>query len=425
MAAGPDSSDVQPGAAVMVPITAGERIDVLDVLRGAALFGILTANMRGFSGPLAAYIDHSLMWNDAVSRLAQGFVDLFVSGKFLTMFAFMFGVGFAIQMDRAEARGIESNRFYVRRLGALLLCGVVHSVFVWWGDILMPYAVMGFVLLLFRARTQSSVLWWSVALYAYPAYVGALMLALDLTGLPMPSPPATSPDELQRIIGVYGDGAYTDIVRQNVTEFAFNLFGIVLFYPRVLGIFLFGLWVWRAGIIRDLSSSRVLLRRCQVHGLWVGVVFNAATVAVMEIYHPNPLAPSVPGFVAALTSSIGVPAGSLFYASTLALLWQSPLWRRRLAPFGAVGRTALTNYLIQSVVCTTLFYSWGGALYGTVGPLAGLAIVPPIYAAQVVLSVLYMKRFRTGPMEWLWRRLTYGRAGLVRQASAAAQGPTS
>lgn len=125
------------------------------------------------------------------------------------------------------------------------------------------------------------------------------------------------------------------------------------------------------------------------------------------------------GFIANLTGAIGVPAGSLFYASTLALLWQSPVWRRRLAPFGAVGRTALTNYLLQSVVCTTLFYSWGGALYGTVGPLAGLAITLPIYAAQVVLSVLYMKRFRTGPMESLWRRLTYGRAAFAQTSQAA------
>jgi len=188
--------------------------------------------------------------------------------------------------------------------------------------------------------------------------------------------------------------------------------GIAFFYPRVLGVFLFGLWVWRAGIVRDLSSHSVLLRRCQLHGLWVGLLFNAATVAIAEIYHPNPLSPSIPGFVANLTGSIGVPAGSLFYASTLALLWQSPAWRRRLAPFGAVGRTALTNYLLQSIVCTTLYYSWGAGLYGTVSPLVGLGITVPIYAGQVGFTALFVRRFRAGPMEWLWRRLTYGPTAL-------------
>jgi uncharacterized protein len=403
-----DASAAQPGAAAIAPVSPSERIEVLDVLRGAALLGILTANTRGFNGPLAAYIDHSLMWTDPGSRFAQGAVDLFVSGKFITMFAFMFGIGFAIQMDRAQARGIESSRFYVRRLGALMLFGLVHSVFVWWGDILLPYAVMGFALLPFRTRTQTSVLWGAVAFYAYPTYVAALMLALHLAGLPMPGPTPTTPEELQRIIAVYAGGTYATIVRQNLAELPLNLLAIVFFYPRVLGVFLFGLWAWRAGIIRDLSSRTALLRRCQIHGLWVGLVFNAATVAAMEIYHPSPLAPSVAGFVANLTGSIGVPAGSLFYASTLALLWQSPAWRRWLAPFGAVGRTALSNYLLQSLVCTALFYSWGAGLYGTVSPLAGLAITLLIYAGQVALTAVFFRYFRTGPMEWLWRRLTYG-----------------
>jgi uncharacterized protein len=404
----------------MAPVSAHERIDALDVLRGAALLGILTANMRGFNGPFAAYFDHSLMWTDPVSRAAQGFVDLFVSGKFITLFAFMFGLGFAIQMERAQTRGIESIRFYVNRLTALLLFGVVHSLFIWWGDILLPYAVMGFGLLLFRNSSQETVMRWAISFYLYPTVVAGLMLAVQLAGLPMQLPEPTTPAELQRIIGVYAGGSYASIVGQNLAEVAFSLVAIVFFYPRILGIFLFGLWVWRAGIIRDLSSRTSMLRRCQIHGLWVGLVFNAATVAVTEIYHPNPMVPSTAGFVANLTGSIGVPAGSLFYASTLALLWQSDAWRRRLAPFGAVGRTALTNYLLQSVVCTTLFYSWGGALYGTVSPLTGLVITLPIYAAQVVLSVLYLKRFRTGPMEWLWRRLTYGRAALARQASQVA-----
>jgi uncharacterized protein len=141
----------------------------------------------------------------------------------------------------------------------------------------------------------------------------------------------------------------------------------------------------------------------------------------MEIYHPNPLAPSLWGFVANLTSSIGLPAGSLFYASTLVLLWQSAKWRERLRPFGAVGRTALSNYLLQSVVCTTLYYSWGGALYGEVNPLLGLVPTVLIYGGQVVLSVYWTRHFAHGPMEWVWRRLTYGRASFpatMRQTPA-------
>lgn len=395
----------------MAPVSLGERIEVLDVLRGVALFGIIAANMRGFSAPLATYINHTLMWTDPANRVAQAFVDLFIQGKFITLFSFMFGIGFAIQMERADAKGVQSRAFYLRRLAVLLLFGILHVVLLWWGDILAPYALLGFVLLLFRKRSQKSLLRWSAGLYAYPAVLATVMLALHSAGVRIPMPPPPTPEELQRVIGVYGSGTYLDIVRQNIKELPFQGFGLVFFYPRVLGIFLLGLWVWREGIIRDLDSKSDLLRRCQKHGLWVGLIFNAAAVAVKEIFHPDPLAPSGWGMVVMLSSSIGIPAGSLFYASTVALLWQKMQWRARLRPFAAVGRTALSNYLLQSLVCTTLYYSWGGGLYGRVGPLLGFIPTVAIYSAQVVLSVWWLRRFASGPMEWLWRRLTYGRVG--------------
>jgi uncharacterized protein len=392
----------------MKPVAASERIEVLDALRGAALFGIIAANMRGFSGPLGAYFDHRLMWTDATSRVAQGFVDLFIQGKFITLFAFMFGIGFAIQMERADRSGIASRIFYVRRLSILLLFGVLHFVFIWWGDILAPYALLGFVLMLFRKRSQKALLRWSAVLYAWPLLLFTLMFAAHSAGAPIPMPPPTTPEELQRIIGVYAAGSYSAIVGQNIKELPFMAFGLIFFYPRVLGVFLFGLWVWREGIIRELPSKTALLRRCQTHGLWIGLLFNALALALKEIFHPSPLAPSAVGLIIGLSLTIGVPAGSLFYASTVALLWEKMRWRARLRPFVAVGRMALSNYLLQSLVCTTLFYSWGFGLYGRVNPLLGFVPTIAIYAAQVALSVWWLRHFTSGPMEWLWRRLTYG-----------------
>ena len=166
------------------PVSVGERIEVLDALRGAALFGIIAANMRGFSGPLAAYFDHTLMWTDPVNRVAQGFVDLFIQGKFITLFAFMFGIGFAIQMERADRSGVASRIFYVRRLAILLLFGALHFVFVWWGDILAPYALMGFLLMLFRTRSQKALLRWSAVLYAWPLLLATLMFVGHSAGVP-------------------------------------------------------------------------------------------------------------------------------------------------------------------------------------------------------------------------------------------------
>ena len=390
------------------PVSRVERVEVLDVLRGAALFGILAANMRGFNGPLAAYFDHSLMWTDPVSRAAQAFVDLFISGKFITLFAFMFGIGFAVMLERAESRGAAFRAIYVRRLLVLLVFGLLHAVLLWWGDILTAYALLGFGLLLFRRRSPRTVLVWAAVLYAYPTAMALLMLVVYAAGVPIPMPPPTTAEELQRIIGVYAGGSYAAIVRQNVAELPMLMIGIVFFYPRVLGIFLFGMWVWRRGIIRDLAANAGLLRTCQRHALWVALLFNAATVAVMEIYHPNPMLPSVWGTIAQITASIGMPAGSLFYATTLGLLWNRVEWRHRLRPFAAVGRTALSNYLLQSVICTTLYYSWGGGFYGRVNPLLGFVPTVVIYAILLAASVYWMRHFDYGPMEWLWRRLTYG-----------------
>jgi uncharacterized protein len=394
-------------AMTLSPVAPGERIDVLDALRGAALFGIIAANMRGFSGPLADYLSHALMWTDPTSRIAQGLVNFFIQGKFVTLFAFMFGIGFAIQMERADRAGEASSTFYVRRLVVLLLFGLAHFVFIWWGDILASYALMGFLLLLFRRRSQKTILRWAAALYAWPIVIRALRFALISAGVQIPSPAATTAAELQRILDVYGGGTYQEIVVQNLKEWPFMVFGLIFFFPRILGVFLFGLWVWREGIVRDLPSRTDLLRQCQKHGLWVAVLFSAIAIGLTEAFHPQPTAPSVPGLLVGLALSIGLPAGSLFYASTVALLWQNVRRRARLRPFAAVGRMALSNYLLQSLVCTTLYYSWGLGLYGRVSPLMGFVPTVTIYSAQVVLSVWWLRRFSSGPMEWLWRRLTY------------------
>lgn len=144
----------------MRPAPAGERIDVLDALRGAALFGIIAANMRGFSGPLAAYFDHTVMWTDPTNRVAQAFVDLFIQGKFITLFAFMFGIGFAIQMERADrSSGIASRIFYVRRLSRLLRRCQMHGL--WIGLLFNAIAVA--VIEIFhpdRSRRARWALWW-------------------------------------------------------------------------------------------------------------------------------------------------------------------------------------------------------------------------------------------------------------------------
>jgi len=404
----------------MTPVSVPERIEILDVLRGAALFGIIASNMRAFNSPQAAYVDHSLMWTSAADRIAQGFVDLLITGKFITLFSFLFGIGFAMQMERAGARGVSPRSFYLRRLGVLLLLGVVHSLLLWWGDILAPYALMGFALFGFRKRSQKTVLLWAAACYAWPLVLSCAVLIAVTAGVSIPIPPKATAEELQRISQVFSSGSYAQMFQERLKEMVFSLMGLVFYYPRILGIFLFGLWCWRAGIVRSLAGRRSLLRRCLGWGLAVGFTGNAVVVAITEIYHPDPMRPSVLGFVLLVVSSIGMPTLSMFYASALALLLRYTAWQSRLRPFAAVGRTALSNYLLQTVICTTLFNSWGFGLYGKVGPLAGLLPTVLIYGVQVPLSVWWIGRHAFGPLERVWRTLTYGRLGPMARATTEA-----
>src|SRR5262249_52052055 len=167
----------------------------------------------------------------------------------------------------------------------------------------------------------------------------------------------------------------------------------------VLAAFLLGLYVGRRRIFHNVPAHRALLRRVQKWGLLIGIAANAA-FAIGGALDPAP--GSVVQNVGRVCLVIGAPALALFYASTIVLLTQTETWRRRLAPLAAVGRMALSNYLLQSVICTTIFYGYGLGLFGRVGPAAGLGLTLAIYATQIPLSLWWLRRFRLGPVGWIW-----------------------
>jgi uncharacterized protein len=399
------------------PVPGEERITVIDCLRGAALFGILVANMRGFNAPLQAYFQPHLMWTWMPDRIMQAVVDWLVSGKFITIFATLFGIGFAIQMDRAAERN-HGVSFYARRMTALLLIGLVHSFCVWWGDILIPYAVCGFFLLLFRRRSQRAVLWWAHGLYWFLLVVILGFYTASMFGMPMPDP--GSPN-LQETIQAYARGTVAQIFAVRAREWA-EANSFILFLTRILGIFLYGMYLWRQGYLRQPSEHLEWWRKAQRIGLPLGLIGNAAWVLLEWQFHPNPMLPSALTMVMFTLQSISLPALSLGYASTLVLLWQDPVWQKRLMPFSYVGRMALTNYLMQSVICTTIFYSYGLGLYGRVGPVVDLLLAVVIYSLQIPFSKWWLSSHRYGPIEWVWRRMTYGR---IRTDAAPSFGAAS
>jgi uncharacterized protein len=394
----------------MAPVAAGERIELLDVLRGAALFGILAANMRALGAPWLLYSHPHLLFPGFADRFVQGVIDVFVTGKFVTLFSFLFGLGFAVQMSRAEARGARVRSFYPRRLLVLLVFGIVHGALLFWGDILAAYALMGFILLAFRKRQPSTVLRWAIGLLLVFSVLGSIgFVVLQFVHLP-PDNPEEHLREVTRLVRAFGEGGFFDVVAENFLSWvAFGLknLSLLLFLP----VFLFGLWVWRRGIPQDPEAHVGAIRRTCRLALPVGLALSAFAVAedlFREGVRPRP--PDLLVFAAAMSRFYGTYVLALGYAAGLTLLARRESWRRRLAPAAAVGRMALTNYLMQSLVCVTFFTTTG--LYGKVGP--ALLIVPTlvVYAGQVWFSNWWLRRFRYGPMEWLWRSLTYGRIAL-------------
>jgi uncharacterized protein len=388
------------------PVPGSERITVIDALRGAALFGILVANMRGFNAPLPAYFQPDLMWTWMPDRVAQGFVDWLVQGKFITIFAALFGVGFAIQLERATARGRRMG-FYARRLAALLVIGLAHAFLLWWGDILTIYALCGFFLLFFRRRTQTTVLVWAHILYWFIlALFGWIVIAMHLGWMDLPAD--DSAKNLAETVRLYSQGTVREVFAVRAREWT-EANSFLIFLTRIVGIFLFGLYIWRQGYLRHAVEHLGWWRRAQRIGLPVGIAGNLIVVALDWIYDPNPMRPSVLAFAMFAIQSVAIPALSLGYAATIVLLWQDAVWQRRLLPFSYVGRMALTNYLLQSLICTTIFYSYGLGLYGRVGPLLDLAFAVVIYSLQIPFSRWWLSRHAYGPMEGMWRVMTYGR----------------
>src|SRR5271163_2672500 len=390
------------------PVSLSERILFIDVLRGMALFGILAANIRAFFGPLDIYGDIGLLFHSRADVWAQGLVDMFFQGKFISIFSFLFGLGFAIQLSRAEAKGVRFLSFYPRRLLALALFGLIHGIFIWAGDILLTYAFSGAILLLFRKRQQNTLLWWAGSLFALPIVIASTLFTLYYTRF-RPQWMNFKPTDMHKIyaiVNIYAHGTVRQILAQNWVEWKSDLVG-TLFAIYATALFLLGMWVWRAGIVQRLDEYKPVLKRVCAWCIPIGLVLNLYVAIVFAVHQP--------GSVSLWAWSAGVlflPSAHILsagYMSGLALLYLQEDKRRYLLPFAAVGRMALTDYLMQSVVCTLFFYHYTTGLYGRVGPAIGLIPTVVLYAAQVVFSNWWLQRYRFGPMEWLWRGMTYGK----------------
>jgi uncharacterized protein len=406
------------------PVTGQERIDAIDILRGVAILGILIVNMGLFSGPEDPPARE--VWPNVVDGTVERLILFFAQEKFKTLFSFLFGLGLAVQMMRAEARGAHFLPLYARRLCVLFLIGVAHSLFLWDGDILHDYAELALVLLVFRRRSLETVLGWAgvflfipVLFYGITTYYSitrevpsALLTWISYdTGYETGAEARETSEDPGRI---YSSGTYAEMVALRARQLPRDM-SPDTDDAYVIGIFLLGLYAGRRRLFHEIPAHREFIVRVQKRGVLIGIAANAAFVAGGS-FDPPPT--SVRENLGRMCLIVGAPAFAFAYASTIMLLAQREGWRRRLAPLAAVGRMALTNYLLQSVICTTIFYSYGLDLFGKVRPSLGLVLTIAIFLVQVPLSVWWLRHFRFGPIEWVWRSLTYWQRQPMRASAA-------
>ncbi len=406
------------------PVDDVNRLELLDALRGFALLGVLFANLSlDWAGwGLIGESKQQALAGDSGAAAFNFISQAFVDGKFYTIFSLLFGVGFAMQIDALERRG--NGSVYLRRLTVLFLIGALHMTAIWLGDILAPYAVVGFFLYLIRRLSDRTLLWLAVALITFPVF-GQSFVAITNADMSL--------GFYDREMAVYaamgvepyiGGDSFEDYIERRAEEpdflLASQLSGPLyrigyLFeswrFFKLAGIMIIGMWVGRKLVRETLLSRPGLIKRVLVAALAVGLPSTLLYGAMGGLA----LSRDWNGVISAALYALSVVPMGLAYASIFALIWMRHSSLLRV--FAAPGRMALTNYLSHSMIGLVFFnllFRWTG----TLNPVQIVTSVAVIFALQTVFSRWWLSRFRYGPMEWLWRSLTYGTSQPIRRATA-------
>ena len=381
------------------PTSPTERIDTIDVLRGIALFGVMAMNVVTIFR--VSILERFVPYRAAASpvdKAVETVLMLAVDLKALALFSLLFGAGLAIQFERLASSERRAS-LLVRRLVVLLAFGLIHLCLIWNGDILTEYALAGLIVLPFLFGPRRLL---AVAALAFLALYLA-MQAFPPPGL-WPSAVAMRQDVMEAD-RIYATGGFLDVLAFRIRELALWVPLHAFIFARTIGLFFLGAFTWRTGILR--KPPRHLLFSIAVACIGLG--------ATMIIAHAAGFAPR--GRIGVLAEPLGTILLALGYGAAIigiANLESGKQWLGWAAP---TGRMAFTNYLMQSVIFGWIFYGYGLGLFGQLGVTSALAIGIAVYAAQVFFSKWWLRRFRYGPVEWLWRTLMYGEAQPMRQAA--------
>jgi len=425
----PVSSSVPVHGNGLEPIAANERFVSIDVLRGVAVLGILVMNIYAFAMPFVAYNNPLAMGGLEAHNLGTWFfTHILFDQKFLSIFAMLFGAGLVVMSTRAESRGTKFGRIYYRRQFWLMLIGAIHGYFIWWGDILFSYAAVGMLVYLFRNRQPRTLI--IVAICFLPV---ALLLnfgmgknfdavieevvkieELQASGTELDDEQkkvlekwedsrkfmAPTDEDLQADLDVYR-GSYPEIVKHRAPGVLMFQVFVTLFMGiwRFGALMMIGMALMKLGVFSG-ERSESFYRKMMLAGYVIGLPLTIFSASDLYAHQFNPLYIMRLGGIANYWGSVIVAFGHMLVVKTGAL-------QRLMARFEAVGRMALTNYLMHSVILTTVFYGYGFGLYGSIPRFWQMWFVVAVIGLQLTLSPWWLNRYRFGPVEWLWRSFTY------------------
>jgi uncharacterized protein len=401
------------------PIPQSKRIVDLDVLRGIALFGILVVNLQLFAHPIFSLITETGQFHEWYNQAASFFVHIFFEGKFITLFSFLFGIGFYIFAQRLKMKDLSFYPVFLRRMALLFIIGFLHAWLLWAGDILVPYAIGGVLLMLFFKRRDKTIKVWIGVLVGGMTLFFTVLVFMIMFAMNVPDVAESLNEQFvqqgieyeqmtRKGYDVHETGTFSEIMAYRGEERSFVWLGM-LFSPAglayILAIFLFGLLIARKGILDNPQVFRDYFIRNRKRNVLIGLpisIFYAITYQYID-----PIFFNYWYLLQIIAFFLGTPLLCFGYVGFILMMLQKAGESSWLSQFAPVGRMALTNYLMQSVICTTIFYGYGFGLFGKLAPWMILPVAIIIFALQVWFSRWYFERFKMGPLERLWRTGTY------------------
>jgi uncharacterized protein len=364
------------------------RIVSIDIIRGFAIFGIFLVNMISFHSPFL-YLDPSQWWEGRLDQITYIMIDVFAQASFYPLFSLLFGYSFVWLRDKAILQGLSFPMMAFRRLIFLLGVGLIHAFFIWHGDILYQYAILGFFLLFFLHLSGRTLLFSGLSLYGIPT-IGFNLL---LTFVPTNGLDIYDQQKAELSLSIYQNGTFSEITTQRITDW--QLTNSFENFPFMV-ISIFSLFLIGAGV-----AKLKWLENPDLNQKTTYVLVITSVVGILVKLSPYLFTND------SQTQYLQDSIGGISLAFAYALIIFKIAKHKWMQPLAYIGRMSISNYLLQSVLSTFLFYQYGLGMYGKISLFTGTILATVIFIFQIMLSQYWLKRYRYGPVEWIWRCMTY------------------